>query len=217
MVGSVYPGIEVNVGFEDPAGKTTGKLFPIDEEYTTISIDGVSFAVTLVDAGAPCVYVHAGSLGLDGKSRDEWTAVIDQKLDILEKVRRQASVIMGLSDSPEQSARAIPKLGLVGKSQLKGADIRIQMLSMGKRHPAMPVTGSVALTLSARYADTTIAKTLGNTTHQGISLDTPSGLLKTFATDINNLPVVGISRTCRTIAQTEIHVPLSPLAKEILK
>lgn len=32
MVGSVYPGIEVNVGFEDPAGKTTGKLFPIDEE-----------------------------------------------------------------------------------------------------------------------------------------------------------------------------------------
>lgn len=57
---------------------------------------------------------------------------------------------MGLSDSPEQSARAIPKLGLVGKSQLKGADIRVQMLSMGKRHPAMPVTGSVVLTLSAR-------------------------------------------------------------------
>lgn len=31
------------------------------------------------------------------------------------------------------------------------------------------------------------------------------------------MPVVGISRTCQTIAQTEIHVPLSPLAKEILR
>lgn len=217
MVGSVYDGIEVNVGFLDPAGKTTGKLFPTDEESTTISVGEANFDVTLVDAGAPCVYLNANSLGLDGKNREEWTSVIDANLVTLDKVRRQAAVLMGLAENTEAAARAIPKLGVVGKSQTTGADICVQMLSMGKRHPAMPVTGSVALTLATRYAGTTIAKALGRTTQEGISLDTPSGTIKTFATDINGLPVVGVSRTCRTIAKAEIYIPLSPLPTEMVK
>lgn len=217
MVGSVYPGILVNVGFEDPAGKTTGKLFPAGAECTDIVVDGTRYPVTLVDAGAPCVYLEAAALGLDNHSRDEWTNVIDAQLDLLDNIRRQGAVLMGLADTPEAAARAIPKLGVVGKTDVKGADLRVQMLSMGKCHPAMPVTGSVGLTLAARYPETTIAKALGKTTQAGVNLDTPSGILNTFATDLNNLPVVGISRTCRTIAQTVIHVPLSPLPTEVAK
>lgn len=217
MVGSVYPGIQVNVGFEDPAGKTTGKLFPVDEPCTHIEVDGTNYPVTLIDAGAPCVYLDAAALGLTNHTREEWTTVIDAHLDLLDNIRRQGAVLMGLAETPEAAARAIPKLGIVGKTDIEKADLRVQMLSMGKCHPAMPVTGSVALTLAARYNGTTIANVLGKTTQAGVDLDTPSGLLNTFATDINHLPVVGISRTCRTIANTVIYVPLSPLPTEVAK
>lgn len=208
MVGSVYPGIEVNVGFRDPAGKTTGKLFPASDYTSKVVIDNKSYDVTMIDAGAPCVYLDATSLGLNGKSREEWTKIIDQNLPLLDNIRRHCAVSMGLADKPELAARAIPKLGVIHASMVEDANLSIQMLSMGKRHPAMPVTGSVALTLSARYPDTVTSKVLGYTTQHGITLDTPSGLLKTFATDIDSVPVIGISRTCRTIAQATINIPL---------
>lgn len=217
MVGSVYPGILVHVGFEDPEGKTTGKLFPAGEPCTQIEAGGKVYPATLVDAGAPCVYLDAASFGLGNKIRSEWTETINAQLGLLDEIRRQAAVLMGLADTPESAARAIPKLGIVGKTDIEGADLRVQMLSMGQCHPAMPVTGSVALTLSARYEGTTVAAALGKTTRSGIDLDTPSGILNTFATDINGLPVVGISRTCRTIAETVVYVPLSPLPKEVAK
>lgn len=215
MVGSVYPGIEVNIGFRDPAGKTTGKLFPASDYSSNVIIDNKSYDVTMIDAGAPCVYLDATSLGLNGKSREEWTKIIDQNLPLLDNIRRHCAVSMGLADKPELAARAIPKLGVIHASMVEDADLSIQMLSMGKRHPAMPVTGSVALTLSARYPDTVTSKVLGYTTQHGITLDTPSGLLKTFATDIDSVPVIGISRTCRTIAQATINIPLNPLPKEV--
>ncbi|OOS07129.1 hypothetical protein SAMN02745664_11214 [Moraxella cuniculi DSM 21768] len=216
MVGSVYAGALVNIGFLDPAGKTTGKLFPTEQYLTELSTNGNTYATTLVDAGAPCVYVDAKSLGLDGKSRDEWTAVIDTRLSELDDIRRQASVLMGLSKSKELAAKAIPKLGVIGKGS-NGADLRVQMLSMGERHPAMPVTGSVALTLSTQYDNSVPSNLLGKTTKTGISLDTPSGVLQTFATELDGLPVVGVARTARTICQAVINVPTSPRPTELGK
>ena len=62
--------------------------------------------------------------------------MIDAQLDLLDNIRRQGAVLMGLADTPEAAARAIPKLGVVGKTDVKGADLRVQMLSMGKCHPA---------------------------------------------------------------------------------
>lgn len=215
MVGSVYPGILVNVGFEDPAGKTTGKLFPTDEPSTDIIVNGSVYQATLVDAGAPCVYVSADSLGLEGLGRADWTKIVEDKLKLLDDIRREAAVLMGLAETSQQAARAIPKLGIVGRAQTANSDLFVQMLSMGERHPAMPVTGSVGITLAARYEGSTVARALGKTTREGLALDTPSGILQTFATDLNGLPVVGVSRTCRTIAQTVIHVPISPLPTEI--
>ncbi|WP_274584679.1 PrpF domain-containing protein [Neisseria leonii] len=214
MAGCVYPGIAVNVGFEDPAGKTTGSLFPAGQPETVITVEGRPYTVTLVDAGAPCVYVDAASLGLAGQPRGQWTETVGDSLAALEAVRRQAAVLMGLADSPEAAARAVPKLGVIGSGG-DGADLRVQMLSMGQLHPAMPVTGSVALTLSARYEGTVTARILGRTAPAGITLDTPSGHLQTFAADVSGLPVVGVSRTCRIMAQARIHVPLAPLPKEV--
>lgn len=214
MVGSVYDGTLVNVGFFDPAGKTTGKLFPTGNHADTITIDGTDYTATLVDAGAPCVYLGADDLGLVGKSRDEWTAVIKESLPLLDQIRRQSAVKMGMAETPERAERAVPKLGVIGKST-DGADICIQMLSMGEPHPAMPVTGSVALTLSAQFDGTTTARVLGKTSPTGLTLDTPSGVIETFASTLDGKPVVGVSRTARTIAKCELFVPTSPKPTEM--
>lgn len=215
MVGSVYDGTLVNIGFFDPAGKTTGKLFPTDNHADTIAINGTDYTVTLVDAGAPCVYVSADDFGLNGKSRDEWTSVINDKLDLLDQIRRLSAVKMGMADTPELAEKAVPKLGVIGKS-LENADLCVQMLSMGKPHPAMPVTGSVALTLSAQFDGTTASQILGKSNQTGVTLDTPSGVIETFASTLDDKPVVGVSRTARTIAQAELYVPTSPKPTEVV-
>lgn len=216
MVGCVYDGILVNVGFFDPAGKTTGKLFPTNNHADTITVDNKNYTATLIDAGAPCVYVNATDLGLAGKSRDEWTTVINSQLKALDDIRRQAAVLMGMTDTPDKAERAVPKLGVIGKNT-NNDDICIQMLSMGEPHPAMPVTGSVALTLSAQFDGTTTSSVLGKTMQTGIRIDTPSGVVETFASTLDGLPVVGVSRTARIIAKAELCIPLSPLPTEVAK
>lgn len=215
MVGSVYDGTLVNVGFFDPAGKTTGKLFPTQNFADVIQIDDKNYTATLVDAGAPCVYVNADDLGLQGKSRDEWTSIIESQLKVLDDIRRKAAVKMGMATTPQDAERAVPKLGVIGKS-LKDADICVQMLSMGEPHPAMPVTGSVALTLSAQFEGTTVSQILGRVSHTGLTLDTPSGVIKTFASTLDDKAVVGVSRTVRTLATAMLYIPLTPLPTEMM-
>lgn len=216
MVDSVYDGVLVNVGFFDPASKTTGKLFPTGNHSDTITIDNKNYTATLVDAGAPCVYVNASDFGLEGKARSDWTITLNSQLTTLDVIRRQAAVLMGMADNPENAERAVPKLGVIGKSP-ENADLCVQMLSMGELHPAMPVTGSVALTLSAQFDGTTASTILGNPAPTDIRLDTPSGIIETFATTLDGLPVVGVSRTARTIAVAELYIPLSPLPTEMTK
>lgn len=214
-VTTTIPGVRgegalVELGFVDPAGRSTGALLPSGAAHETLTTPAASLTATLVDAGAPVVVVLASELGL---TATETAAEVDGRpglLALLDEVRRAGAVRMGLASTPAAAARAVPKLAVVGPSQDPGADLAVRMLSMGRLHPALPITGSVALTLAARTAGTVVADVLGGplaADHDRFTMLTPAGPVSTRTGEEGGLPYVATSRTYRTLAVADLPLP----------
>ena len=90
---------------------------------------------------------------------------MELQLETLEHIRRQAAVRMGLVRTTAEAARAIPKLAIVAAPAQSDpdCDVNVMMLSMGKPHPALAITGSIALTLAARTPGTVLNSITGDT------------------------------------------------------
>jgi 2-methylaconitate cis-trans-isomerase PrpF len=209
MPGVAFPGYRVGLGFQDPAGKTTGHLLPTGEATDTITAGGTRWTVSMVDAGAPVVIVRAEELGLDPARYDSWVTGVELQLETLEQIRRQAAVRMGLAPTTAEAARAIPKLAIVASPSGSGpdCDVNVMMLSMGKPHPALAITGSIALTLAARTEGTVLNSITGHTPPSTLRLRTPAGVIETWSEEREGSLLVGVDRTARTIATSTIHLP----------
>jgi 2-methylaconitate isomerase len=206
--GVPFPGMPVGMGFFDPAGRTTGALFPTGEPVEKLGFDGRQVTVTLIDAGAPVVIVEADAVGLTGH---ETAAEIDTRKELLvhlDDLRRDAAVQMGIATSRADAERAIPKLALVARPEPGDkADIVVRMLSMGRLHPALAITGSVALTMAAQHKGTVPANLISTDVSAGVTMRTPAGLVQTWSEISDGVTVVGALRSARRIADAELLLP----------
>lgn len=218
--GAPFGGLEIGLGFVNPYGRTTGELLPTGMPREVIHVEESNWTVTLIDAGAPLVIVDAATLGLSPTNHGSWADRVTEHLPALDRVRRAAAVRMGMVDTPQQAQRAVPKLGIIGPSQDADADLNVLMLSMGVPHPAMPITGSVALTAAVLTQGTIVSDVLDRSrpdAHEwadsaitSLRLRTPAGVLTTFVDRKDGEgTVIGIKRTARTIARASIPVPAS--------
>ena len=88
------------------------------------------------------------------------------------------------------------------------------MLSMGRVHPAVPITGSVAITMAARTPGTVVTALVGSAgAVGGLRLHTPAGTVETFLDDHDGVPVVGVVRTYRRLATGTVLLPDPPAAR----
>ena len=206
--GVPFPGMPVGMGFFDPAGRTTGKLFPTGEPLDKVTFDGRQVPATFIDAGAPVVIVEAEAVGLTGH---ETAAEIDTRADLLvhlDDMRRDAAVQMGLAATRADAERAIPKLALVAPAgDSDEADLVVRMLSMGRLHPALAITGSVALTMAAQHEGTVASNLISSDVSAGVTMRTPAGLVQTWAETREGTPVVGALRSARRLADAELLLP----------
>lgn len=206
--GVPFPGMAVGMGFFDPAGRTTGKLLPTGEPVDKLSFDGRHVAATLIDAGAPVVIVEAEAVGLTGH---ETAAEIDNRKDLLghlDDLRRDGAVRMGIAASRVEAERAIPKLALVARAEPGDeADVVVRMLSMGRLHPALAITGSVALTMAAQHKGTVLANLISTDVSAGVNMRTPAGLVQTWSEISDGVTVVGALRSARRLADAELLLP----------
>jgi 2-methylaconitate cis-trans-isomerase PrpF len=209
--GVPFLGAPVRMGFVDPAGRSTGRLFPSGSSRDVLAEGDRTVEVTMIDAGAPVVAVPASEFGLHG---DEDPATIDAipgLLTRLENVRRAAAVAMGLVSTPQEAARAVPKLALVSRSaDEEPTDLTVRMLSMGKVHPAVPITGSVALTLAAGEDGTVVRKLLDHAPAGEFVIGTPAGAVTTFRETAAGREVVGAVRSYRLLAHGAVILPDPP-------
>ncbi|OLR91830.1 PrpF domain-containing protein [Actinokineospora bangkokensis] len=200
--GVAQPGLGVRLWFVDPAGRTTGALLPTGHAVDVLH--GVR--VSLVDAGAPVVVVPAPALGLTGLEAPADLDADTDLLDRLERLRRAAAVRMGLASTPEAAARATPKLALVGPGVPGRSDAAVRMLSMGRTHPALAITGSVALTLAAGNTGTVVSDYTG-IPEEVLRLDTPAGVVTTHPGTRDGLPAVAVRRTTRRLGDATLALP----------
>lgn len=167
-------GSKIELEFMNPAGSFTGKLLPTGNVVDILDVDGVGeVKVSIVDAANPLVYVDARDIKLKGTESPE---EIDSNKDILvllEKIRGEAAVRMGLVEKWQDGATVspgVPKLTVVSEAKdyktirgnelkEKDYDLSVRMMSMQKAHKTIALTGALC-TAAACVIDGTIPNRL---------------------------------------------------------
>ena len=123
-------------------------------------------------------------------------------------VRPMDNIRTVTSERPGRPAltRAIPKIALVSAGRPGRSDVTVRMLSMGRTHPALAITGSVALTAAAHTPGTVLSDfTTGE--REVLRLDTPAGVVTTRAGTRDGLLAIGVTRTARRIGDATLALP----------
>jgi 2-methylaconitate cis-trans-isomerase PrpF len=190
-------GAPVRLEFREPGGATTGKLLPTGNVADQLEVPGCgAIRVSMVDAANACVFVRASDVGAKGT---ELPDEIDANPGLLKKlaaIRVAASVVMGITKTPEEAARrtTVPFVGFVSPPQdaqtltgeaLKAASVDLtgRMISNGQPHRALPLTASLCMAVAARLEGSVVfdAARPGNPEAE-IRIAMPSGVLTVAAT-----------------------------------
>ena len=235
-------GSRIAIEYIDPAGSAGRGPFPTGAAREEIDIGGGPVVVSIVDVGNPVVFVEAAALGADiAASPDEIDA--DRSLHHrLERVRREAAVRIGAAGSAEEAAGCptIPKVAMVGPPSgaadggrpvpAEGIDVAVRLVSMGRAHRTVAVTGAMAAAAAAALPGTVVAEAAGaGAAEDGVAEDGPrpvrtvrighpAGVLE-VGVEVGRgpdgqwrVPRVTVDRTAREIMRGSVCVPESYLA-----
>jgi len=162
IAGVAGTGARVRLDFLEPGGSQTAALLPTGNAADVLEVDGLgAVRATLVDAANPAVFVDARDLGLTGGELPDAIEARAELMTLLDSIRRGAGVAMGLGATPDAVGLANPRLALVASPAaartLDGQvldpashDVSVRMLSMGRPHRAVPMTGAMALAVACR-------------------------------------------------------------------
>lgn len=226
IAGVAGRGSPIRLEFLDPGGSRTGQLLPAGLSFTAPLPDGRKAEASFVDAGNPCVFVPAIALGLSGAELPAEIGALPAIMEALECIRRAAGALAGLAAAPEGVPQSVPKVALVGPAApwrtLAGAtmaegdcDLQVRMISMGKPHLAIPLTGALCTAVAARLPGT-IVSGLARPVAPGqpLRIGTASGVVPAFA-DVTPGPEgwradsASILRTARTLMEGTVYAPAS--------
>jgi 2-methylaconitate cis-trans-isomerase PrpF len=188
-------GAPLRLDFLDPGGARTGRLLPSGNPVDEVVLEGAGrFRLSLVDASNPVVFVAAGDLGLDGTETPDELEARPDTMVLLDRLRRQAGVRMGLAPAAAAVELASPKIAVLCPPRpfrtLDGRlvaaadhDIGVRMLSMERAHRAVPVTGALCLAVACRVAGTVAHALAAGPMIAGgpVRLGNPSGVVRVDA------------------------------------
>lgn len=183
-------GSPIRLDFLDPGGARTSGVLPTGNAVDPIEVHGEALVeASLVDASNPCVFVRAADFGLSGAETPDDIEQDTLLLARLEKIRQAASVRMGmtrdLSDAARQASQ--PKIALltapVAAPLLSGQDLQAadhdiacRMISMGRPHRAIPITGALCLAAACRISGTIASESVSAPEGNEIRIGHPSGI-----------------------------------------
>lgn len=190
-------GAQIRLDFVSPAGAVTGKLLPTGNVRDLIDIPEYGkIEVSIVDAANPLVFVRAADLGITGH---EMPADVDGNPELLNHmlaIREAAAVLIGLAKNREDAklnSQAVPKFCFIAQpdnyTSLAGEkiakqdiDIQARMLSMGKLHPVLAITGGICIGVAAKIPGTLVHEIVGTTAEKDeLNIGHCSGVLSVGA------------------------------------
>ncbi|MEN9499487.1 MAG: hypothetical protein RIS83_1306 [Pseudomonadota bacterium] len=165
MAGVAGTGARIRLDFLSPGGGATGRLLPTGNALDTLHHAGRDYAASLIDAANACVFLAAQDLGLTGTESPDAIEADAERMALLDALRRQAGVMMGLAATPETVGLALPKIAVVAAPApyraLDGVqhaadshEIAVRMISMERAHRAVPLTGAMCLGVASRIPGT---------------------------------------------------------------
>ena len=224
-------GAAIRMDYRNPAGAVTGQLLPTGRLTDTLRVSqrDIPIAVSIVDAANPLVFIRFADVGLSGTEPiDELDA--DQKLlEHLQAIRCAAGVLAGIAGSAGEIASdypSVPKVALVGPpidyiaadgSAIAATEtsVRLTMLSMGRPHPAVALTGAICTAVAAKLPGTIVHAAAQQPRSDEVTrIGHPAGVLTVTAepTSIGRQWVVdsvAVYRTARRIFEGAVFVPTS--------
>jgi hypothetical protein len=222
-------GAPVRLDFLSPGGATTGKLLPTGNPVDALMVPGIGIIpVSMIDAANACVFVRAKDLGLTGRELPE---ALDQDaalLDKLQRIRRTASVAMGIArdEDDARTIASVPVIGFVAPPMdaptLSGepivadqVDLTARFLSNGQPHRALPLTASLCTGVAARISGSLVHQVLGPNAGESVRIGMPSGILTVDAEVSQDRDGIWTAhsgafyRTARRLFDGRVYVPTS--------
>lgn len=170
-------GSKIELEFLDPEGSFTGKLLPTGQTKDMLSIEGFGdIAVSIVDAANPLVYIKAEDIGFTGTESASDIDAKPENLELLEKIRGEAAVKMGLINVWQEGATVtpgVPKMTIISSAQDYTTDsgkeiaasdynLSMRMMSMQKAHKTIALTGALCTAAACAIPGTIPNEVLGN-------------------------------------------------------
>jgi 2-methylaconitate cis-trans-isomerase PrpF len=220
-------GAKITLDWSDTAGAITGKLLPTGNAKDIIEVDGKKYTVSLVDAGNPLVFIHAGSLGMKGTESPNEIEANKTLMETIEKIRGRAAVIFGLVENPEDAAKKSPynpffaivsppaDYKTISGAEVKASEIDLvsRLLFMLKMHKTYPVTGTVCTGAAVRIPGSVAWEVLREEAKSRVTVHIghPGGVIpvEAEAEVINGqvqLKRIGVYRTARRIMDGYVYV-----------
>ncbi|KAK5999889.1 hypothetical protein QM012_004977 [Aureobasidium pullulans] len=175
-------GSQVQMGFSKPAGAMTGKLLPSGRAMNTILMqtsfnsEPIPIQVSLVDAANPFCLVDGSTLPDFYHQEGSSSAA---SIDFIERIRREAAVLMGLARSTNEAAltRGTPKIAVLSSAEngdnKPSVDFQVVAYSMGKVHGSLQLTGAVCLGTAACTKGTVAYELRNSASHARMRQDSP--------------------------------------------
>ncbi|MGO2061692.1 MAG: PrpF domain-containing protein [Microbacteriaceae bacterium] len=135
-----------------------------------------AITVSLVNNGMPVAIVSARELGISGQETVEQLESMPELLGLIEELRIEAGVRMGLGDV---TSLTVPKM-LVVSPPSQGADVAVRALIPHRVHRSIGVLMAAGLAASARVEGSVAAVAAGGrigSDDRAITIEHPSGVL----------------------------------------
>ena len=216
-------GAKIQLDFLHPGGTRTGSLLPTGNTVDIITVPHAGdFEVSLVDASVPCAFIEARALGITGSESIEELESNSDLMKLIEELRLESGVKMGLGKTIDQIPPTAPKLGIVAAPMAyktlagemvdpSSASLMTRIWSMGQVHRVLPLTGAMCLAVACKIPGTLCARnTKGEMTE--IRLANPSGILPlNAAVEARGNKIIArhvtAYRTARTLMEGNVLIP----------
>lgn len=239
----------LRLDYLDPGGSIGRGALPTGRVREEVELPGLGgVPVSIVDVGNPAVFVAAGALGAAGAAAAP-PAVLDADEALqsrLEQIRCEAAVRIGVADSVDEARRnrrTVPKVALVGASAAyrstsgeevaaAEADLLVRLISMGRTHRTLAMTGAMACAAAAAIDGSVVAELAGGSMEatapedgegpgaaRRVRLGHPAGVLAMEVTAERvagtwRVPSLVMDRTAREIMRGTVQVPQAYLDGE---
>ncbi len=226
-------GARLQIEYLDPDGSIGRGALPTGLVREDVEVSGIgSVPVSIVDVGNPAVFVTAAALDIPEVAASPPADLdADEALQTqLEQIRCEAAVRIGVAATAGEAARShrtVPKVALVGAPAPYGTtsggeigaadiDLLVRLISMGRTHRTLAMTGAMACAAAAIIGGTVVSEAAGSPgsrpAGRSVRLGHPAGVLGLHvAAECSagtwRVPSLTVDRTAREIMRGTVQVP----------